>query len=321
MGNIRKILFCALAAALCASAASASQCQLKMVGTMDIVTGSDGRLLVPVTVNGLKGYFRFDIGTPVSAIVASTSNNADLKRSTIRTGTIVHTDGQLMTEQVTPDLGLGGVTSTATLGVAPSLDKPDPREIGVLGFDVLRSYDVEFDPAHNKLNLFSTDHCPNQVIYWTRSAPVAALPIKTPGLADFSVVMQLDGKDMQTKISTDAGHAELSTRVAQEQFGLPVPADAQSDDRKPYSPGFKALTVDGLTIVNPAIYPYYDPRVGGCNGQAFEQGPGLHDESHRMLMRCYGLPDLYVGLKELSKLRVFFDFSEKMLYATAADAN
>jgi hypothetical protein len=320
MGNIRKILFCALAAALCASAASASQCQLKMVGTMDIVTGSDGRLLVPVTVDGMKGYFRFDIGSPVSAIVASASNNADLKRSTISQDTHVSMDGKSMTESVTPDLGLGGATGPAILGVASSLDNPDPREIGVLGFDVLRNFDVEFDPAHNKLNLFAQDHCPNQVIYWTRSAPVAAVPIKTRGFADFSVVMQLDGKDLQTNISMNTSNAQLSTRVALNLFGLPVPADANSEHPKPYSPAFKALTMDGLTIVNPVVYPYYDPTLNGCNGQANEQGPPLHNETHREIWRCFGMPDLYIGRNELSKLRTFFDFSEKMLFATAANA-
>jgi hypothetical protein len=320
MTNIRKILFYALAAMLCASAASASECRLKMVGTMDIITGSDGRLLVPVTVEGQKGYFRFDIGSPISAILASASNNADLKRSTIATGVRVNIDDHDLIEQVAPDLGLGGVTGPVVLGVTPSLDKPDPREIGVLGFDILRNFDVEFDPAHNKLNLFSQDHCPNQVIYWTHSAPVAVLPIKTPGFADFSVVMQLDGKDMQTKITTDSDHALLSTRVAQDQFSLPVPADAQSDNPKPYAPGFKALSVDGLTIVNPVIQPYYDATVSGCNGKTYEAAPPLHNETHRMMMRCFGVPDLYVGLAQMRKLRTFFDFSEKMLYATAADA-
>jgi hypothetical protein len=319
MANIRTILFCALAAGLCAfGPAQAASCQLKMVGSMDIYTGSNGRLLVPVTVEGQSGYFRLDIGSPISAIVASASDNAGLKRSTLSYGTTLHVDEHQVIEQVAPELGLGGVKGDVYLAVAPQLENPDVREIGVLGFDVLRRFDVELDLLHNKLNLFSPDHCPNQVVYWTQSAPVAALPIQTKGFADFSVTMQLDGKDVQTAISSATHHARLSTYVAGKLFGIAEPADAGSDTSKPYA--FKTLSVDGLTFMNPVIYPYIDPTNGRCGGGSYEDKTPMHSEAHGMIMRCFGEDDLYIGLPELRKLRVFFDFSEKMLYATVADA-
>ncbi len=37
------------------------------------------------------------------------------------------------------------------------------------------NYDVDFDFAVGKFNLFSKDHCDGQVVYWTRS-PVAVVP-------------------------------------------------------------------------------------------------------------------------------------------------
>ncbi len=39
-----------------------------------------------------------------------------------------------------------------------------------------------------------------------------------------------------------------------------------------------------------------------------------------MLIRCFGNAPLYLGYSELTKLRMFFAFKEKMLYLTAADA-
>jgi hypothetical protein len=320
MINIRTFLFYVVATMLFAFApAQARECQLKMVGTMDAVVGNNGRLLVPVTVEGQKGYFRFELGAPISAILASSADGVNLKRSKIRTGLEIHLDDQEMTEQVAPTLGLDRTSGPVVLGVLPSLYRPDPREIGVLGFDILRNFDVELDLAHNKINLFSPDHCPGQVIYWTHTAPVAVLQIRTPGLVDFSVTMQLDGKDLQTKIMTSADHARLSTRIAEKEFGIAPPdVDALKTEPKPYT--FKALTVDGLTITNPVIYPYLDNALGGCNGQSHEDETPLHNETHRLMMHCFGRPDLYIGLAEISKLRVFFDFSEKMLYATAADA-
>ena len=39
------------------------------------------------------------------------------------------------------------------------------------------------------------------------------------------------------------------------------------------------------------------------------------------LEHCYGHPDLRLGLQELKHLRVFIAFGERMMYATAANAN
>jgi hypothetical protein len=313
MGNIRKILFCALAAAFCETAPAHADdyCQLKMVGAMDIITGSDGRLLVPVAIEGQPVYFRLDIGSPNTGLLASWVEGANLQTRPIPGGVHVHMEGQNIEREVVANLSLGKATGYERMALLPSLIKSDPREMGILGADVLRLFDVELDLAHGKLNVFSTDHCPKQVVYWTHTAPVAALPIETPGYADFSVVMQLDGKDMETKFSTVFSHALLSTRAASENFGLPVPDDVLRADVKPYSPGFKALTVDGLTIANPIVYPLLDKTKHGCTGHAFQSFFG----------RCFGVPDLYIGLNELSKLRIFFDFSENMLFATAADAH
>ena len=71
---------------------------------------------------------------------------------------------------------------------------------------------------------------------------------------------------------------------------------------------------DGLLI------EYIDPTNGRCGGGSYEDKTPMHSEAHGMIMRCFGEDDLYIGLPELRKLRVFFDFSEKMLYATVGDA-
>ncbi len=135
---------------------------------------------------------------------------------------------------------------------------------------------------------------------------MAVLPIQTPNRYDFFVVMQLDGKDVETKIFMSSEHARLSTKVAEEKFGIPVPTEIDSRNSSPYPP-FKTLTVDGLTIANPVIYPFIDQDKGHCNGNSY--------------LGCFGSSDLFIGSSELRKLRVFFDFSEKMLYATTADAH
>ncbi len=147
MANIRTILFCALATGLCAfGPAQAASCQLKMVGSMDIYTGSNGRLLVPVTVEGQSGYFRLDLGVPVSAILESSVNSLNLRRLPIDRATI-HVDDNPIRWMTEADLNLGGANGPVRLGITPSLETPDIREVGVLGYDVLRNFDIDFDPA------------------------------------------------------------------------------------------------------------------------------------------------------------------------------
>ena len=65
------------------------------------------------------------------------------------------------------DINLGGhkVGPTAFL-VAPEGALPS-RYQGVIAPDVLRSYEVEFDFAHQKLNLFEPDYCDGNPVYWT----------------------------------------------------------------------------------------------------------------------------------------------------------
>ncbi len=48
---------------------------------------------------------------------------------------------------------------------------------GILGSEMLRNVDVDFDFSANKVNLFSPDHCAGNVVYWqTPTVPVAIVP-------------------------------------------------------------------------------------------------------------------------------------------------
>jgi predicted aspartyl protease len=47
---------------------------------------------------------------------------------------------------------------------------------GLLGPDIMSNYDVDLDFADAKFSLFSQDHCPGKVVYWTKDAH-AAIPV------------------------------------------------------------------------------------------------------------------------------------------------
>jgi hypothetical protein len=194
--------------------------------------------------------------------------------------------------------------------VLPSFTPSDSRVVGILAMDVLNQFDLELDIAHHKLNLFSPDHCKGQVIYWTKTAPVAAVPMTLRDYFEFVIPMTLDDKSVNAELSTEDG-AALNGAIAHDDFGL---------DNENGKHTFKMISVDGLGITNPTLGIYKD--AGGCNGAAHEEAKSLLKENdQRRIEHCFGHPDIYLGLQQLKHLRVFVAFKERMLYATAAGAN
>jgi hypothetical protein len=211
---------------------------------------------------------------------------------------------------------LGGVKGDIVMAVIPGFTRSDNRIVGVLGTDILGKFNVELDVAHGKLNLFSPDHCKGQVIYWTKTAAVAAVPMKTHSLETFVIPMQLDGKDIEAAFSADAKPV-ISSRVAHDTYGVDVTPDANGD--LPMHK-FKTLSVEGLTITNPEFAVYRDD-TGGCNGGARMKAVPLRSDYNAEIERCFGLPDMTIGLPELKHLHIYIAFRERMVYATAADAS
>jgi hypothetical protein len=228
------------------------------------------------------------------------------------------------------DVKLGNVTGKMLFAILDGKLSDDPKVAGVLGYDVLRRFDIELDLAHNKVNLFSQDHCPSKVVYWTHTAAIAATPIKVLDLAALNIPMQLDGKDVNAQISTSAPYALLHRHIARVSFGLdspvsPAPAaatgtrgdSAEAPKAQPYS--FKTLSVDGITISNPVVYPYGQDKSYICNGTTHEEPAPLRSMM-RQMVTCYGEPDMFLGRSVLRQLRIYLALQERMMYATAADA-
>jgi hypothetical protein len=291
---------------------------LQIFASLDTTVSKDGTILVPLGVDDQKGYFELEFGQPVSGVTAQIADLLQKKRTTVDPNITVNINGQSVTEMVNVKLGFGATSGTDWLGVIPQLVRGDQTITGTIGYDILRHFDVEIDLAHNKVNLFSQDHCPGKVIYWTHSATVAAIPFITRMQQVFLVPMQLDGKDVDVQIVTDDEHDYLNARIAQLKFGI-TPADGPANGGRQPLP-FKALSVDGLTISNPVVYPYGSVTAEACNGGQRYRPEGLRNETHQYIETCFGGPDLFLGRATLRHLRVFLSFGEKMLYATAADA-
>lgn len=297
--------------------ALAGQCRLKQVASFDVGQSSDGAPLVPVKIGDTLEYFELDPSAAISAITAKAADELGLRRTSVPQNLIWFIGGERMKEKVTTSLKIGDAEVHAYLGLSYGPISDDPRVAGILAFDLLHMMDLELDLAHHKVNLFSQDHCKGRVVYWTRTAAVAAIPLNVRGNGQepFKFNMKLDGKTLETQLRLTSAHGQLNSIVAERKFGI--------RDNDPEDAGashvFKTLDADGITILNPSIQIYQASWV--CAGREIIIGNGAPVHSATAHRRCYGAAPLYLGTSEVSSLRMYFAFGERMLYATAANAN
>ena len=294
----RKILLGAAFALTVAHASAADNCQLKQYASLDLIV-DDNQVLVPVTLGGQPGgYSILDFDAVMSGVAQSAADALHLKHDFIKSDIHLDIDGKDIREQVSAPVQLGSIKGNVTLAMISGFARSDMRIVGVLGADLLGKFDVELDLAHSKLNLFSQEHCKGQVVYWTRTAAVAAVPM-TLRNQSFAIPMQLDGKNIDAMFSA-FGKPVIGSSVAHDKFGLDNTPAANGD--LPVHK-FHSLTVEGITITNPEFVAY-DDNTRTCNGGMFLEhatktavrtyvpfnGAMVEARDTTAAKRCYGLP-------------------------------
>jgi hypothetical protein len=189
---------------------------------------------------------------------------------------------------------------------------------GFLGTTVLKHFDVEFDFEKNRMNLYSQDHCPGNVVYWADEYAVAPLTVIV--LSGSAVTqMSLDGKTLNVGLSLAPGHGFIAIWMASKVEGLPI--STFKVNQTPQAPDlesdvwhypFKSLSFGGIAIANPELSVGKD---GGC----------ISDVSRWPISQWppaeWCPTAMFVKRGELSKLHLYFAFGENKVYATAADAH
>ena len=183
-----------------------------------------------------------------------------------------------------------------------------------------------FDLTHNKSNLFSSDHCEGKVIYWTHTAPAAAIPIEMQGLHGFIFPMQLDGKDVETQIDTASQLCvTLAHRLRQESLA--------SQTTRPRTPDLLPQISKENPIHSKHLPPMGSPlptlksifitmRLPKAATVKIANSPiRSMTKPTQNLCAVSVLRKLVIGRAEMQHLRMYFAFRERRLYVTAADAN
>jgi hypothetical protein len=305
-------------------AAEAQDCILKRYASIDLEESPNGHLLVPVTIEAARALMLLDTDTRYSTLTEAAVERLALQT---RSGSFVATTltGKTYIPKIATakELSIGSakfktrefhVPLTSNISITAARDYSNAQIVGVIGMDVLANVDIELDVANRKMNLYSQDHCPDHVVYWSKVYNSVPIHLYTRGSA-FYFPMELDGKKIEAGLSTWQSTTTLSTDVTRKLYNF----DSHSPDveseidaaGKPIA-HYRAMQLDavGFKVVNAHI-TLIDPRIGNCHlGTRF--GAAAYD--------CEGSPPLTLGLDVLTKLHIYVATKEKVLYFTPAEA-
>jgi len=320
----------ALAMALC-GAAKAETCNLGLMASLDMTMLPDGRFTVPVSVNGSPQTFMVDTSSIYTEMASEPAHKLGLKDAPVDVS-LYGANGKARLTAATVDLKLGGIDAKdfhiaveASRGdtAQPSDSKTGIDVVGLLAPDLLSQFDIELDFVAKKLNLFSQDHCPGKVVYWTRGG-YAELPFRFTSHSIYAVPkitldMTLDGHAITAQVDTGSSGSWLRKQTSVQVFGLDENSQGVTkspfarDDYPVLRKQFAALSIGGLTVQNPVV----------------DISPPKEDEAFRMEHSeksrddpIYGeylvVTDFKLGMNVLSKLHSYIAYKERKIYITPA---
>lgn len=299
------------------AAAQAEDCTLKQVAALTFTTLPNGKPAVPVKIAGHDEQMALATDNAHSAVINDVRTSLHLDYRSLPPFVSINYGHHPVTKAVTlSDFQIGAVR-VPSYEVLLIQEPTAPDAAGTLGLDVLSNFDMELDLKAGKLNLFSQDHCPGQVVYW--GAPYAVLPFKVDKVGAFYFDMTLDGKPISVSFATEDAEGDMGMSDAHDVFGIapndPALTAAGQDERRGgalYSYPFKTLSLSGIAVANPHILLYPQAPSDQCERGALKF-------EHGQMTRCYGASQVTLGRSVLRKLHLYFAFKEKKLYVTAAD--
>ncbi len=287
--------------------ADPQQCQLRRMAVLDMQTSRDGTVSVPVTIQGHPARLMVDIGAVYSTLDASFAKSLGLKQWQMYNRYIGMGGGIPLDQYAFADSFALGPIPSGRFGfvLAPS-SVLGTSSMGMLGAEVMSSFDIDLDFAGSKFNVFSPDHCPGKVVYWTSDA-YAAVPMDLDGGNHIHVSIMLDGKSLTAMLDTGAARSFMNFRAATEIFGI--------DEKNPQLKALGNQDINGVATVAAYRYPFSSLTFEGVE----IRNPDI--DIVKYPSSDHGEPDLILGIGVLRQLHMYIAYGEKKLYLTPAEAH
>lgn len=297
---------------------AAENCQLNKVADFDLSL-SGGHAAIPILVNDQRLRFIVDTGATRSSLSTRAVQQLGLSTYSPGNARVYTLRGARDVNRVRATLIFGrNIARNAELLVLPD-DVAGSNVDGIIGYDYLRNFDLDFDFAGRKLNFFAPDHCKNHVVYW--AGDVAQIPFRLEGFDSIEIPVTLDGIKLKAQLDTGASSSMLEIGVAKRKFDLTENSEGAESPGEQWSSQsilkfrkrFKMLGFEGLNFNNPLIY---------VRDNAMEKALSRNNSKiHTMdLGRVTDGPELLIGMDMLSKMHVYIDYKQKNIYMSAAAA-
>jgi predicted aspartyl protease len=304
---------------LASAPAVGSECgPLRPTAAFSFVPDAMGRPLVPATLNGRKKHLLIDTGGFNSTIEKGVARELGLRPTSVNVGVTTITGASSSEVVRVGEVLLGPLRLREHyFWLDPeseaSRDVEEHEMAGLIGTEVLRTYDLELDAHAGTLNFFSQEHCPGQIPQWP-SEKVVVVPFRLGESFHVTFPVTLDGKVLNAILDTGAADTVMNLSVALRDFAVDINApNVQRVDQiraasgepgsRPraaeavYRRRFDSLTMGELTVDDPMITLL--PDLMGHSG---------------------GLPDLIIGMSTLMKLHVYVAYRERKLYISTHSA-
>ena len=293
---------------------------LKTLTSLDVKPDQAGRPMITAMINDKPVALLVDTGGGLSSLTKRTVAELNLETSESRIQLTNIAGGSENLEVRLPSIVLGGLRLEGPyfMVLPGDADGRPPIEIfgGLLGSEMLRNVDFDFDFAANKVNLVSQDHCAGNVVYWQAPA-VAVVPFTFSAAGHITFRMELDGRRVNAMLDTGAAITVLNLDIARRTFRVDVNApdvekvgEIGRSQTSVYRKQFKTIAFEGVTVTNPMITMYPDLMGGSSLGET-RTGSMIRDARS-------GLPDVILGMNVLSEMHVYIASKERKLYITAA---
>lgn len=299
------VAVCALASLPISATRADAPCGLKRAAKLDMTTGSDGRVRVPMTIAGQTFSMLVDTGGVLSMLTPQSVDALDLTEQPVPQVRITQYGGLTIDRFVTAhDIVLGTMKASQLEFLVMPRGGYSPDIGGLLGPDILKRFDADFDFANGALSLFSQDHCEGQVVYWTHD-PYGVVEFKLNEVGQMTVPVTLDGKEIDAIIDTGATNSAVSLETIEREFGigefdLSVRRFRGGDlGRRAYRYPFKTLSFQSVTVNHPNLLLVPDSQS--------RQPPGA--------------PKMLLGMTVLRQLHLYIAYGEHKIYVTPADAH
>lgn len=306
MKSLKVVFAAAAVAAVLVPASAEEDCRLQIATSLPIDAGLANRVVVPAAINGSPIRLLVDTGAPTMGLQASKAKELGLgyeiakhwERHRIFGGTDMNTFATVK------DFTLGQLKASGIAFMLIPDEHPISGADGLMGATILDYYDVDFDFANAKMNLFLPHRCPGKVVYWTQDEnAIAKIPLDKEGGGHIRIDVEVNGEKIKATLDTGAEMTVMNADTYMPKFGLTPQSPGMeeyhsSDDPNPrYHYTFKELHLEGVTVKNARV-------------------TFISDKYAKMQNWDYGM---LLGMDILHKLHLYIAYKERMFYITGAN--